>query len=621
MALAPSWLSQKFYLSNHLIGDTIMRVIKSFVLGLLLSGFLVVPVAAELPENIEWQTNMDQPLIGSPDAIKGGTIKTYMNDYPLTFRLVGPNANDAFAGWNRAFTMEFGLVKMHPTTDEWIPWMATHWAVMEDNKTLYFKLRENTRFSDGEPITADDFVFTIEMWSSKYIVDPYYNKYIEEYFESVEAIDDYTLKVVGTRPSWRPLYDLAQYLYPTPRHATQLDDEWVKRETNTPQVAPGPYVVTEQSTGKRVVFTKVDDWWGEDLDYFTGLFNVDAIQIDVIPRERALDYFQRGVIDFYEVPSAKVWATELDFDAMQKGWAYRKQVFLDRPTGTRGLNMNLEAPIFQNKDFRKAMQYLFDFDKVNKNIMHNLYFRKVSAFDGSPYANPNLEPYGFNPRKAREHLKAAGFTKRGSDGILVNEKGERASFELTYGSKLVEPHMTVVQNDMKRAGVEMKLKLLDGATNFRNGLERKYEMTYTGRTASYYPSPTQYFHSKFVETTNNNNIWGFGTPETDKLIEIYEETLDEEERVEAMYKLDEIVQDEAFYLPLWDRPFVWVVGWHHVQWPDHITPKRTLQVHDWHVWWIDPDKKEELEAAKESGTKISGNDQVMYDPYDLQPDV
>ena len=83
-----------------------------------------------LPSDIVWETNNDDPLIGSPEAIRGGTFNFFIGAYPLTFRLVGPNSNEAFAGWNRAFTMNFGLVIQHPVTDNFIPWMATHWSVM-----------------------------------------------------------------------------------------------------------------------------------------------------------------------------------------------------------------------------------------------------------------------------------------------------------------------------------------------------------------------------------------------------------------------------------------------------------------------------------------------------------
>ena len=154
-----------------------------------------------LPDGIVWETNNEDPLIGSPAAIRGGTFNYPLGAYPLTFRLVGPNSNDAFAGWNRAFTMAFGLVGRHPVTDNFIPMMATHWSVQEDQRTIYFRLDPDARFSDGESVTAEDYVFTWRMMQSEHIVDPFYNSYAAQYYESVDRIDDYTLRIVGTRPS------------------------------------------------------------------------------------------------------------------------------------------------------------------------------------------------------------------------------------------------------------------------------------------------------------------------------------------------------------------------------------------------------------------------------------
>ncbi len=122
--------------------------------------------------------------------------------------------------------------------------MATHWSVQSDQKTIYFKLDPDAQFSDGDPITADDYVFTWKMMQSKAIVDPFYNSYAERYF-AVGRQD--------RRPhaaNCRHAAELAaagrlRGLFPTPSHATVLDDTWVTRTTNEPQVAVGPYVVSE----------------------------------------------------------------------------------------------------------------------------------------------------------------------------------------------------------------------------------------------------------------------------------------------------------------------------------------------------------------------------------------
>src|SRR6185312_5769777 len=113
----------------------------------------------------------------------------------------------------------------------------------------FLKLDPDAKWSDGHPITADDYVFTLKMMRSKEIVDPTYNLVAEQYYKSIDKVDDYTLRIVGTRPSWRPLYDYA-VIWPSPAHATQLDKDWVTRTNNQPQLAVGPYVISDMVRGE-----------------------------------------------------------------------------------------------------------------------------------------------------------------------------------------------------------------------------------------------------------------------------------------------------------------------------------------------------------------------------------
>ena len=597
--------------------------------------------AVVLPEGIVWETNDEDPLIGSTEAIRGGTFNFYMGAYPLTFRLVGPNSNDAFAGWNRAFTMAFGLVGRHPVTDNYIPVMATHWSVQEDQRTIYFRLDPDARFSDGEPVTADDYVFTWRMMQSEHIVDPFYNSYAQQYYESVDRIDDYTLRIVGTRPSWRAIPDYAG-LWPTPSHAVVLDEDWVTRTTNEFQVAVGPYTVSEVVRGESVTFERIDDWWGEGKRYFIGQYNFDRIHLRVIPIERALDYLRLGELDMILENTARTWNEEYTFEAVRNGWLRRARVFVDMPSGVYGLHMNLEAPIFQNRDFRKAMQHLFNFERLNRNLMFNEYFRQISFFEGTEYANTDLEPYGFDPIVAREYLERAGYrrpddirsrsflgslwntarglvaTRSDTDDILVNERGEKASFTVVYGSPGLSRHLTVMQQEYRRAGIDMRLQLLEPGTAFERGLERKYEMTVTARTASFYPVPRQYLHTEFQAATNNNNIWGFGTAEVDDLIRIYEEDLDFEDRLAAVRRIDDIVHEAAFYIPFWMAPYLRVIHWDYLAFPEFYLPRRTQTITDWMVYWIDPERRARLEEAMEQGEALEPDEDIDKDYYGIR---
>jgi microcin C transport system substrate-binding protein len=175
-----------------------------------------------------------------------------------------------------------------------------------------------------------------------------------------------------------------------------------------------------------------------------------------------------------------------------------------------------------------------------------------------------------------------------------------------------------MQQEYRRAGVDIRLRLLEPATAFERGLERKYEMTVTGRVGNFYPDPRQFLHTTSKAATNSNNIWGFGTEEVDDLIEVYEQDLDVGDRLKAMYRVDEIVHDEAFYIPFWAAPYIRIAHWDYLQFPEFYLPRRTEHIEDYMVYWIDPAKKAALEQAMREGRAYPLDPEVDKDFYGVR---
>ena len=150
----------------------------------------------KLPDGLKWETNNDDPIFADPRAQKGGFYKGVLRDFPATFRQVGPNSN---SGFRRLLNdNDMGLLEIHPNTGKFIPSLATHWAVAPDHKTVYYKLDPRAQWSDGKPVTAEDYLFTLEFMRSPHIVAPWYNKfYTEEITEVIKHNKNVISVVLG----------------------------------------------------------------------------------------------------------------------------------------------------------------------------------------------------------------------------------------------------------------------------------------------------------------------------------------------------------------------------------------------------------------------------------------
>ncbi len=168
------------------------------------------------------------------------------------------------------------MIGIHPNTENIIPELATHWAFGKDKKTMYFKLNPKARWSDGKPVTAQDFAYTIEFMRSKFIVAPFYNDYFTREIDRVIVYDDHTLAVVGTKA--KPDLYLHLNISPTPRHFFgKLDEDFVRKFNWKIEPNTGPYQISDFKKGKYIKLERKKDWWAKDLRYFKNRFNVDRV--------------------------------------------------------------------------------------------------------------------------------------------------------------------------------------------------------------------------------------------------------------------------------------------------------------------------------------------------------
>ncbi len=556
------------------------------------------PATASLPAGLKWRTN-DEPPFADQAAKKGGVFHTTINSFPLTFRLYGPNsASGGFVGYNRRFGM-WGLTSLHPSSHQITPLLATHWAVLSDNRTVFYRLDKNAKWSDGAPLTADDYLFAYEFMQSPHIQAPFYNQYARDHFASVEKVDDYTLKMVSVKPSWRILYELD--LNPLPRHKIQLDKNWVKKTNWTPNVTAGPYVLSKFKKGKSITFTKVKNWWGKNQPRFQGLYNFDTYQIEVVrTRELEFELFKKGKLDLYSVGDGARWAKQTDFESINKGWVHKQKIYIDSPAGARGIFFNLKDSILQDVKIRQALTHCLDFLTINKKYLYGLERRQEHFFDVyPPYRAPNAKAADFNLKKANQLLDQAGWTKRNEAGIRTKQ-GQPLQITISVGTEQWIKYLTFFKEITKKAGIEVLIKKLDGAALYKSFNERSYQALVVVYGGGNFPNPRQFLHSENV-AKGTNNLFQFANPRADELIEIYEFDLDEKKRIAAIFELEKIIKEQALMVPFWRRDHERLLWWRYLKGPPGFVSPSGL---DLDALWFDKKEKQTLQTAQKEGQSL-----------------
>ncbi len=312
-----------------------------------------------LPEGLEWLTNEDDPVFASPDAKRGGTFRTYITGFPLTLRMHGPDGNSgSYVPITRS--MRLALLDLHPNTLKFTPSLATHWAFGADGKTVYFKLDPRARWSDGEPVTADDYVFAREMRLSDFIVDPYGKNYFSTQIVNIAKHDDHTISVVTatSRPPDEMLYE--HNLSPEPRHFHKLDADWVKDYDWLLEPTTGAYHTARVEKGRFVELERIGKLVGR------------RAQIQPAPLQRRhdprRDHSRRqrrsasiscaATSTRYALGVPARWHEKAVGEPFDKGYIHKIQFYNDVPREARGmwLNMDDAAAERQERAFRSRVR-------------------------------------------------------------------------------------------------------------------------------------------------------------------------------------------------------------------------------------------------------------------------
>ncbi|MEM6323553.1 MAG: extracellular solute-binding protein [Pseudomonadota bacterium] len=562
----------------------------------------------------------------NPDAPKGGTI---------SFR--GQGASGTFDSVN-AYILKGepaqGLVRIHDSLlarafDEpssYYGLIAESLEYPDDRSWVIFNLRPEARFSDGHPITAEDVVFTLEMFQTE--ASPRFGLLVED-VAGAEVLDDHRVKVtfkegVATR-------DLAQVfgtLAILPAH--YYADVPFAESTLEPPVSSGWYRITDVDPGRNITYCRDDDYWGADLPVNVGKNNFDCFRYEYFAdTTAAFEALKVGEYLLHEEFSSAIWATSYDFPALDNGWVIREEISDSRSSGAQGFYMNLRREKFQDPRVREAIAMMFNFEWTNKTLFYGSYNRSDSFWENSNLqaAGPLegaelavLEPFrdqlpesvfteeAVSPpafteankidrtavRRAGRLLDEAGW-EVGDDGMRVNAEGEPLAIEIVSDSAAFERILLPFVENLTRVGVDAVYNRVDPAQEVQRQETFDFDVTIARLVLSLRPSVElrTLFGTQGAQSPGTLNLSGVADPVVDALIEqiIEAPTLEDlEVRVKA---LDRVLRAKHIWVPNWYKGSHWLAYWDVFGKPDEKPPyDRGVD-----YWWWDEEKYQALRTA------------------------
>ncbi|MCB1171352.1 MAG: ABC transporter substrate-binding protein, partial [Leptospiraceae bacterium] len=481
--------------------------------------------------------------MADPAAEKGGVNNVWGASYPksLNYWL----DTNTLSGEITGFQFE-PLIVMHTVKQEPVGILAESWETSADGKEFTFKIRKEAKWSDGEPITAKDFVFYYDT-----IMNPKHNTAVFrvslERFERPVAVDDHTLKVVAKEKHWQNFWE-AGGLMALPEHTLKGKNF---NDVNEFDVVSGPYEVIQNKVNRFVLLKRRGDYWGRILKFNSGKYNFDYIRYRFIEdRNKALEAFKKGEFDYFPVHTASIWAIKTHLEEVQKGWIARQKIYNRIPRGFQGFVINLRRDKFQDVRVRKALAYLLNRSLMNKKLMYEEYVLLNSYFpDLYPgYVNPEVPVIEYNPEKARKLLAEAGYTPN-EKGLMQKDGNVLAVRFLQSGSDL--RHLNIYLQDLKSVGIEATIDQVSLSTARKRLDEFDFDLYWINWGAGRQKNPEPMWHSRTADEKGSINLPGVKDDKLDALIEAFKTAPDAGTRTNLLKQMDRRLYELHPYVLLW----------------------------------------------------------------------
>lgn len=487
---------------------------------------LVMVISAACSNTSENQAPADT----TNEATEGESVeKTKVDGGIFIFAINSdPNVmNPLYAGDRVTMTINNALFAPLYVTDaeETRFYLAESITPSEDFLSYTLKLKEGLKWHDGEPITADDIVFTVTS-----ILDESQNSHLIGNFlvdgkpVEVNKIDDLTVEFKLPQISV-PFMSKLGAIRPIPKHIFEGEEDLAKSDKNLEPIGSGPFKFKEFKSGEKLELERFED-------YFGGRPNLDGVVFRVISDPNSANTaLLNGEL------SARYITTD-DIDKFSGNENFHVATFDEGMLNNMVFRLNNEA--LQNKDVRKAIAYAINKDEIIAGVYRSEEYAKkaYSVFvPTTQYYTEDVEKYEYNLDKAKELMEKAGY--------------DNLSLRLAYtnSSKEQEAYGLIMQQQLSEIGIDLELIPMERGAfleKFIDASTTDFDLAFNGYVMGFDPSG----YSPLFLAGNPNNFMGYVNEELDPMWDKGVIETDPAKRAEIYEEIQRIIMDDMVVYPI-----------------------------------------------------------------------
>ena len=558
----------------------------------------------------------------NPDAPKGGVARMISIGTFDNFNIVVAGIKGSLAP---AATLIYETL-MTKSQDEVVTeygLLAEAAAHPDDFSSVTYRLRKEARWHDGKPVTPEDVIFSLDVLKQ-------YSPMFASYYKHVvkaEKSGDRDIKFSFDGPGNRELPTIVGELTVLPKHYWEgTDSQGRKRDVSAttlePPLGSGPYRIKEFVAGRSVTLERVKDYWGAAVPAQVGTNNFDQLRFEFFRDNLvALEAFKADQADWISENSAKQWATAYDFPAIADKRVVKEEFKINDLGRMQAFILNLRRDQFKDARVRRAFNYAFDFEEMNKQLFYGQYKRINSYFEGTELASSGLpegkeleileavrdkvpaevfttvyqNPVGGNPEAVRANLresakllKEAGFQVR--EQKLIDSAGKPVIVEILVQDPSSERIALFFKPSLERIGVTASIRVVDDAQYQNRVRAFDFDMIIDQWGESLSPGNEQreFWGSQAANQPGSRNTIGIKNPAVDALIEQVIYAKNRDQLVAATKALDRVLLWNFYAVPQFTYGFTRYARWDRFSHAEPLPKYGRSGLPS--LWWYDAEK-------------------------------